>query len=159
MINLQARCFTAWQPWCFGMPVIPMLKLMSQVQQAAAEHLGYIKDNIWQIFVFWPSLFCMFQWRGDRDLQRLHCRPSTGLLKHILQQCYNRAVVDPDKLNLYEPFSPEVGITFLIIWKLNLLCLTPAMVKSHISDSTFGHRAIQVYVMCIRDFIEETEIM
>jgi len=30
------------------------------------------------------------------------------LLRHIIQQCYNRAVIDPDKLNQYEPFSPEV---------------------------------------------------
>lgn len=35
-------------------------------------------------------------------------RPSTGLLKHIIQQVYNYAVTDPDKLNQYEPFSPEV---------------------------------------------------
>ncbi|ELT94630.1 hypothetical protein CAPTEDRAFT_225868 [Capitella teleta] len=47
-------------------------------------------------------------WRGTHDMQRLRCRPSCGLLKHILQQCYNRAVIDPDKLNSYEPFSPEV---------------------------------------------------
>lgn len=35
-------------------------------------------------------------------------RPSTGLLKHIIQKVYNFAVTDPDKLNQYEPFSPEV---------------------------------------------------
>ncbi|XP_050497396.1 histone-lysine N-methyltransferase, H3 lysine-79 specific isoform X2 [Diabrotica virgifera virgifera] len=34
--------------------------------------------------------------------------PSRGLLRHILQQTYNTAVTDPDKLNQYEPFSPEV---------------------------------------------------
>jgi H3 lysine-79-specific histone-lysine N-methyltransferase len=49
-------------------------------------------------------------WRGTHDLQRLFRRPSCGLLKHILQQCYNRAVIDPDKLNSYEPFSPEVSL-------------------------------------------------
>ncbi|KAK3591174.1 hypothetical protein CHS0354_029026 [Potamilus streckersoni] len=35
-------------------------------------------------------------------------RLPAGLLKHILQQCYNQAVIDPEKLNQYEPFSPEV---------------------------------------------------
>ncbi|CAD5111869.1 DgyrCDS1135 [Dimorphilus gyrociliatus] len=35
-------------------------------------------------------------------------RPCNGLLKHILQQCYVRAVLEPEKLNQYEPFSPEV---------------------------------------------------
>ncbi|KAI5635753.1 histone methylation protein DOT1 domain-containing protein [Phthorimaea operculella] len=40
--------------------------------------------------------------------QRLNKQPSRGLLKHILQQTYNQAVADPDKLNQYEPFSPEV---------------------------------------------------
>ncbi|XP_073969161.1 uncharacterized protein [Rhodnius prolixus] len=34
--------------------------------------------------------------------------PSRGLLRHILQQVYTRAVFDPEKLNQYEPFSPEV---------------------------------------------------
>ncbi|XP_063981184.1 histone-lysine N-methyltransferase, H3 lysine-79 specific isoform X3 [Diachasmimorpha longicaudata] len=40
--------------------------------------------------------------------QRLNKRPTRGLLRHILQQTYNQAVVEPDKLNQYEPFSPEV---------------------------------------------------
>ncbi|CAK1544629.1 unnamed protein product [Leptosia nina] len=40
--------------------------------------------------------------------QRLNKYPSRGLLKHILQQTYNQAVADPEKLNQYEPFSPEV---------------------------------------------------
>jgi len=31
-----------------------------------------------------------------------------SLLRHILQLVYNAAVLDPDKLNQYEPFSPEV---------------------------------------------------
>ncbi|KAG8222795.1 hypothetical protein J437_LFUL005001 [Ladona fulva] len=35
-------------------------------------------------------------------------RPSRALLRHILQQVYNQAVTDPEKLNQYEPFSPEV---------------------------------------------------
>ncbi|KAG7176611.1 histone-lysine N-methyltransferase DOT1L-like [Homarus americanus] len=39
---------------------------------------------------------------------RLNKRPSRGMLKHILTQIYNHAVVDPEKLNQYEPFSPEV---------------------------------------------------
>jgi [histone H3]-lysine79 N-trimethyltransferase len=34
--------------------------------------------------------------------------PSRGLLRHIIQQVYNQAVDDPDRLNQYEPFSPEV---------------------------------------------------
>ncbi|XP_018022161.1 histone-lysine N-methyltransferase, H3 lysine-79 specific isoform X2 [Hyalella azteca] len=39
---------------------------------------------------------------------RLNKRPSRGMLKHILTQIYNQAVEDPEKLNQYEPFSPEV---------------------------------------------------
>uniref|UniRef100_A0A1L8DWJ1 Histone-lysine N-methyltransferase, H3 lysine-79 specific n=1 Tax=Nyssomyia neivai TaxID=330878 RepID=A0A1L8DWJ1_9DIPT len=39
---------------------------------------------------------------------RLGKTPTKGLLKHILQQVYNSSVDDPDKLNQYEPFSPEV---------------------------------------------------
>ena len=52
-------------------------------------------------------------WRGARLGEKMHSRPSPGLLKHILQQCYNRAVDDPEKLNQYEPFSPEVGLVSL----------------------------------------------
>ena len=39
---------------------------------------------------------------------RLNRHPSRGLLRHILQQVYNQAVTDPERLNQYEPFSPEV---------------------------------------------------
>ncbi|XP_074644031.1 uncharacterized protein LOC141900876 isoform X2 [Tubulanus polymorphus] len=35
-------------------------------------------------------------------------KATSRLLKHILQQCYNHAVLDPERLNQYEPFSPEV---------------------------------------------------
>lgn len=42
------------------------------------------------------------------NAQRLNKYPSRGLLRHILQQTYNAAVTDPEKLNQYEPFSPEV---------------------------------------------------
>ncbi|PSN43719.1 hypothetical protein C0J52_13999, partial [Blattella germanica] len=41
--------------------------------------------------------------------QRSSKHPSRGLLRHILQQVYNQAVSDPEKLNQYEPFSPEVS--------------------------------------------------
>ena len=34
--------------------------------------------------------------------------PSQELLRHIIQQVYIRSVKDPEKLNDYEPFSPEV---------------------------------------------------
>lgn len=52
--------------------------------------------------------YILFQWKGTSRQSELMGRPSTGLLKHILQQCYNLAVSDPEKLNQYEPFSPEV---------------------------------------------------
>ncbi|KAG8175660.1 hypothetical protein JTE90_024407 [Oedothorax gibbosus] len=49
-------------------------------------------------------------WKGtSRHLpDQLQKKPSNGLLRHILQQVYNQAVTDPEKLNQYEPFSPEV---------------------------------------------------
>ncbi|XP_067129962.1 uncharacterized protein [Centruroides vittatus] len=47
-------------------------------------------------------------WKGTSRPSRLQTRPSTGLLRHILQQVYNHSVTDPEKLNQYEPFSPEV---------------------------------------------------
>ncbi|KAG8454663.1 hypothetical protein GDO86_001038 [Hymenochirus boettgeri] len=47
-------------------------------------------------------------WKGTTQPMKLKTRPSTGLLRHILQQVYNHSVTDPEKLNNYEPFSPEV---------------------------------------------------
>ncbi len=44
----------------------------------------------------------------SKPKERLNKQPSRPLLKHILQQVYNMAVTDPEKLNNYEPFSPEV---------------------------------------------------
>uniref|UniRef100_A0A674BLP4 Histone-lysine N-methyltransferase, H3 lysine-79 specific n=1 Tax=Salmo trutta TaxID=8032 RepID=A0A674BLP4_SALTR len=47
-------------------------------------------------------------WKGTTPPLKLNKRPSNGLLRHILQQVYNHSVTDPEKLNNYEPFSPEV---------------------------------------------------
>ncbi|XP_006869026.1 PREDICTED: histone-lysine N-methyltransferase, H3 lysine-79 specific [Chrysochloris asiatica] len=47
-------------------------------------------------------------WKGTTQPMKLNTRPCTGLLRHILQQVYNHSVTDPEKLNNYEPFSPEV---------------------------------------------------
>ncbi|XP_069505615.1 histone-lysine N-methyltransferase, H3 lysine-79 specific isoform X2 [Ambystoma mexicanum] len=47
-------------------------------------------------------------WKGTTHPMKLNTRPSNGLLRHILQQVYNHSVTDPEKLNNYEPFSPEV---------------------------------------------------
>ncbi|GAB0100031.1 Histone-lysine N-methyltransferase, H3 lysine-79 specific [Sergentomyia squamirostris] len=46
--------------------------------------------------------------RAGKFEERLGKTPTKGLLKHILQQVYNASVDEPDKLNQYEPFSPEV---------------------------------------------------
>lgn len=40
--------------------------------------------------------------------QRLNRFASRDLLRHIIQLVYNTAVEEPDKLNKYESFSPEV---------------------------------------------------
>lgn len=53
------------------------------------------------------SVVCL-QWKGTTQPMKLNKRPSNGLLRHILQQVYNHSVTDPEKLNNYEPFSPEV---------------------------------------------------
>ncbi|XP_035277480.1 histone-lysine N-methyltransferase, H3 lysine-79 specific-like, partial [Anguilla anguilla] len=47
-------------------------------------------------------------WKGTTQPMKLKRRPSPGLLRHVLQQVYNHSVTDPDRLNNYEPFSPEV---------------------------------------------------
>ncbi len=52
-------------------------------------------------------LFCT-QEKGTSLPAQRYTFPSRGLLKHIIQQVYNHAVSEPEKLNQYEPFSPEV---------------------------------------------------
>ncbi|XP_052096294.1 histone-lysine N-methyltransferase, H3 lysine-79 specific-like isoform X4 [Mytilus californianus] len=47
-------------------------------------------------------------WKGASRPKKQSDKASSGLLKHILQQCYNISVEDPERLNQYEPFSPEV---------------------------------------------------
>lgn len=60
-------------------------------------------------------MFELLQEKGTSlPAQRINKRPSRGLLRHILQQTYNQAVEDPEKLNQYEPFSPEVSFIFHI---------------------------------------------
>lgn len=48
------------------------------------------------------------QWSGRQPPDCIDAPPSQPLLKHILNQVYNRAVTNPEALNSYEPFSPEV---------------------------------------------------
>lgn len=55
-----------------------------------------------------PCLSSSAQWKGTTQPMKLNTPPSNGLLRHILQQVYNHSVTDPEKLNNYEPFSPEV---------------------------------------------------
>ena len=52
--------------------------------------------------------FPFFEQNNVSRSNREHKFPSSGLLKHIIAQVYNTAVTEPDKLNQYEPFSPEV---------------------------------------------------
>ncbi len=55
-------------------------------------------------------LFSPLQWSGRQPPSCIDAPPSMPLLKHIITQAYNRAITNPDLLNSYEPFSPEVGL-------------------------------------------------
>ena len=48
------------------------------------------------------------QWSGRQPPPCIDAPPSMPLLKHIMNQAYSRAVTNPEDLNSYEPFSPEV---------------------------------------------------
>lgn len=54
------------------------------------------------MFIIW------FVQNKGTSLQKFSKKASRSLLRHIIQQVYNVSVTDPDKLNQYEPFSPEV---------------------------------------------------
>jgi len=40
-------------------------------------------------------------------------RCSRSHLKHVLQKCYNKSISDPNLLNHYEAFTPEVSLFFV----------------------------------------------
>uniref|UniRef100_T2M8S1 Histone-lysine N-methyltransferase, H3 lysine-79 specific n=1 Tax=Hydra vulgaris TaxID=6087 RepID=T2M8S1_HYDVU len=47
-------------------------------------------------------------WKGRAPPPRMFKPPNKELLRHIINLCYSHAIKDPEKLNSYEPFSPEV---------------------------------------------------
>ena len=66
-----------------------------------------------------------WQWKGRAPPTCINVPPSQELLRHIIQQVYSHSVKDPDKLNDYEPFSPEVRVTLgnypnSFIFRINL---------------------------------------
>ena len=70
--------------------------------------LNFINDLL--IVSFEVCFLCPFKVRGNGGKPRRPARQaSRRQLKHILQQAYNASVKDPEKLNHYEPFSPEVS--------------------------------------------------
>ena len=90
-------------------PVYCFDRLKALRSSIAPLELPFYSVLTWNAF---SSYF--FQERGrEMVAENLNRRPSRGLLRHILQQVYNKAVTDPDKLNQYEPFSPEVSVVAL----------------------------------------------
>ena len=58
---------------------------------------------------FYKDLFS-FQKKGTATVNKdFSERCSRSLLQHILNKCYNKSVVDPNLLNHYEAFTPEVS--------------------------------------------------
>ena len=58
------------------------------------------------------------QWSGRQPPACIDAPPSMPLLKHIMNQVYNRAITKPEELNFYEPFSPEVSKQCLFWFRL-----------------------------------------
>ena len=46
-------------------------------------------------------------------------RCSRSHLKHVLQKCYNKSISDPNLLNHYEAFTPEVSLTKMKIFAVS----------------------------------------
>ena len=83
-IAIENRVLNDYDPHCFD----SMSKLCERYNRAV--------DSIVKL------------WKGRAPPACLNRRPSQELLRHVLSKVYNHSVKDPDKLNLYEPFSPEV---------------------------------------------------
>ena len=81
--------------------VLCLLKLQSLMSQSKGTYESEI--SMFLIFFqkktsWWPKPHPNFKTRCTRP----H-------LKHILQKCYNKSVADPNLLNHYEAFTPEVS--------------------------------------------------
>ena len=62
--------------------------------------------------------FSKFQKKGTANVNKdFNPRCSRSHLKHILQKCYNKSVSDPNLLNHYEAFTPEVILIFFFFNK------------------------------------------
>ena len=64
-------------------------------------------SNIYFQPIFFQTCDCSSP-RRDHVNPRLS-RVSRPHLKHILNKCYNKSVKDPNELNNYEAFTPEVS--------------------------------------------------
>ena len=63
-------------------------------------------------------------------------RCSRSHLKHVLQKCYNKSISDPNLLNHYEAFTPEVSLTKMIIFSVFSLSFLPLLLDLHCPDSS-----------------------
>ena len=76
---------------------------LSKRRPFTEENQGYAVCTCWSF-----NKLVLFQSEGLPSLAERRGRANRPHLKHIMQQCYNKSVGDPNELNHYEPFTPEV---------------------------------------------------
>ena len=89
---------------------------------------------------------------GDLARSRLNQRPNRKLLKHILQQVYNTAIADPNDLNQYVAFTPEVyGETSfdLVCQMIDLISPITSEMKFIDLGSGVGQVVLQVIIIIL----------
>ena len=89
---------------------------------------------------------------GDLARSRLNQRPNRKLLKHILQQVYNTAIADPNDLNQYVAFTPEVyGETSfdLVCQMIDLISPITSEMKFIDLGSGVGQVVLQVIIIIV----------
>ena len=89
-----------------------------------------------------PLSFPLYiQWSGRQPPPCIDAPPSLSLLKHILDQVYNRAITKPEELNTYQAFSPEVGVVCI---NIGVVCIRAPLYNALLTISVI---TLDVYVL------------
>ncbi|KAE9541059.1 hypothetical protein AGLY_004304 [Aphis glycines] len=104
LCNYDTKSYDSMKSLCdrFNKAIDSMVQLIVIMNSSSKQLFPSIPPLVYPAI---PTLYCN---NKGTSLQKFSKKASRTLLRHIIQQVYNVSVTDPDKLNQYEPFSPEV---------------------------------------------------
>lgn len=94
--------------------IVKIIRFISEDQQELKEILSKNKEahlnheNLTKLIEEYNRWISMHHEELLREYRNSDKRASKALIKYLMVLVYNRSIQEPDKLNQYEPFSPEV---------------------------------------------------